>query len=197
MWPPSRGSVAESRRSQLSTKRRTDGVFATPTPRNAKGERLCRNCKVEGRETIMPKGKRHNCSSECSDAWAIKTSPALVRRVVFLRDEGRCAVCHVDTEAQHSAYRKLHTRLEREEFLKMAGVTAGRAHSGDWWDADHIVPVVEGGGECGLSNYRTLCIPCHKAATKALRGRIASKEKTKRAIENDRSGLFADQLEGM
>lgn len=42
-----------------------------------------------------------------------------------------------------------------------------------FWDADHIVPVVEGGGECGLDNYRTLCQPCHKAETKALAARRA------------------------
>lgn len=29
------------------------------------------------------------------------------------------------------------------------------------WDADHIVPVADGGGECGLENYQTLCIQCH------------------------------------
>lgn len=39
------------------------------------------------------------------------------------------------------------------------------------WDADHIVPVVEGGGECDLSNIRTLCVNCHRAATLALRER--------------------------
>jgi 5-methylcytosine-specific restriction enzyme A len=39
------------------------------------------------------------------------------------------------------------------------------------WDADHIVPVVEGGGECDLANLRTLCLKCHRAATAALRKR--------------------------
>lgn len=43
-----------------------------------------------------------------------------------------------------------------------------------WWDADHIVPVVEGGGECGLENYRTLCKPCHKRETAALARRRAA-----------------------
>jgi 5-methylcytosine-specific restriction endonuclease McrA len=33
------------------------------------------------------------------------------------------------------------------------------------WEADHIVPVAEGGGACGLENYRTLCVPCHKEIT--------------------------------
>jgi 5-methylcytosine-specific restriction endonuclease McrA len=36
------------------------------------------------------------------------------------------------------------------------------------WEADHIVPVVEGGGECGIDNLRTVCLHCHKAATRAL-----------------------------
>lgn len=41
-----------------------------------------------------------------------------------------------------------------------------------WWQADHIVPVVEGGGQCGISNLRTLCERCHRRATKALRKRL-------------------------
>ncbi len=36
------------------------------------------------------------------------------------------------------------------------------------WDADHILPVVKGGGGCGLENLRTCCQPCHKGRTKAL-----------------------------
>jgi 5-methylcytosine-specific restriction endonuclease McrA len=38
---------------------------------------------------------------------------------------------------------------------------------------DHIVPVVEGGGACGLENLRTLCKPCHKRVTAELAGRRA------------------------
>lgn len=37
------------------------------------------------------------------------------------------------------------------------------------WEADHTKPVVFGGGEAGLDNLRTLCVPCHKQATKRLR----------------------------
>jgi 5-methylcytosine-specific restriction protein A len=39
------------------------------------------------------------------------------------------------------------------------------------WDADHIVPVIEGGGECDLTNLRTLCLKCHRASTTDLRKR--------------------------
>ncbi|HZP06162.1 MAG TPA: HNH endonuclease [Terracidiphilus sp.] len=40
------------------------------------------------------------------------------------------------------------------------------------WDADHIVPVSEGGGQCDLANMRTLCLRCHRVATAELRERI-------------------------
>jgi 5-methylcytosine-specific restriction endonuclease McrA len=38
-------------------------------------------------------------------------------------------------------------------------------HRQTFWDADHMVPVEDGGGACGLDNYQTLCIPCHKSKT--------------------------------
>jgi 5-methylcytosine-specific restriction protein A len=36
------------------------------------------------------------------------------------------------------------------------------------WQADHILPVCMGGGQCGLEGYRTLCTPCHKQVTRKL-----------------------------
>ena len=41
------------------------------------------------------------------------------------------------------------------------------------WEMDHIIPVVEGGGCCGLDNLQTLCLPCHKLDTAALAARLA------------------------
>ena len=49
------------------------------------------------------------------------------------------------------------------------------------WQADHIVPVAEGGGECGLDGYRTLCIGCHQGATQALRARLRAKRREQAA----------------
>ena len=46
-----------------------------------------------------------------------------------------------------------------------------------WWEADHIVPVIEGGGGCGPEGYRTLCVPCHKAETAKLAARRAQKRR--------------------
>ena len=50
------------------------------------------------------------------------------------------------------------------------------------WHADHIVPVVEGGGECGLDNLRTLCLRCHKDETRALAARRAKARRTQREL---------------
>jgi 5-methylcytosine-specific restriction endonuclease McrA len=41
------------------------------------------------------------------------------------------------------------------------------------WEADHVVPVVEGGGLAPPEGYRILCVPCHRAETAALAGRRA------------------------
>ena len=45
------------------------------------------------------------------------------------------------------------------------------------WEMDHIVPVIEGGGMCGIDNLRTLCIRCHKKETKTLAGRRAAERR--------------------
>lgn len=47
------------------------------------------------------------------------------------------------------------------------------------WQADHIVPVVEGGGQCGIENFRTLCCPCHKRETAQLAKRRAERRRAK------------------
>jgi HNH endonuclease len=49
----------------------------------------------------------------------------------------------------------------RATVLMDLGLPPGR---GTLWDADHVVPLVLGGGDT-LENLRTLCIPCHAAVT--------------------------------
>jgi 5-methylcytosine-specific restriction enzyme A len=58
----------------------------------------------------------------------------------------------------------------RRKFLKQWKLREGSRKS--LWDADHISPVAEGGGQCDLSNMRTLCLLCHGEATAALRKRL-------------------------
>src|SRR5690348_4241457 len=62
------------------------------------------------------------------------------------------------------------------------------------WEADHIVPVADGGGECGLDNYRLLCRACHLQVTLAWRAQRHSSRQSgvssRDAIE-DTSGTDA------
>jgi 5-methylcytosine-specific restriction endonuclease McrA len=58
----------------------------------------------------------------------------------------------------------------RRKFLKEWGLSEKSRKS--LWDADHSVPVAEGGGQCDLANMRTLCLKCHREATAALRARL-------------------------
>lgn len=122
----------------------------------------CRWCggRVSGRRFTF-------CSEACVDAWRLRTDPAYLRRQVFARDRGVCALCGLDTELLRKEKRKLDYRARRT-FEKEWGSRR------QLWDADHIVPVAEGGGECGLSNMRTLCLRCHRAATVELRRRLAA-----------------------
>lgn len=85
------------------------------------------------------------------------------------------------------------TALYREQHQYRSELAAKYAPSGNWtpgrssgWDADHIVPVVEGGADGGLDNYRTLCHPCHKRVTAELAARRARKP----AADVDQLELF-------
>jgi len=99
--------------------------------------------------------------------WRLRTDPGYLREQVFRRDRGVCAQCGLDTEALRKDKRKL-DYAARRRFEKEWG---RRRHL---WDADHIVAVAEGGGECDLTNMRTLCLKCHRAVTGALRVRLRS-----------------------
>jgi 5-methylcytosine-specific restriction endonuclease McrA len=104
--------------------------------------------------------------------WKLRTDPAYLRDRVFTRDRGVCAACGADTEALRKHLRKLDYGARRQ-FLKEWRLKEACRRS--LWDADHIIPVAEGGGECDLDNMRTLCLKCHRAVTAALRQRLTRK----------------------
>ena len=135
--------------------------------RSAAGRPLCRWCTSE-----VPKRRRTFCSDGCVHEWKLRTDPGYLRDKVFERDRGVCAACGVDTVALRRDSRKL-DYAARRQFLKTWGLRENSRKS--LWDADHVIPVAEGGGQCDLSNMRTLCIKCHAVATAALRKRMAGR----------------------
>jgi 5-methylcytosine-specific restriction protein A len=149
------------------TPRTKEGGWVKPSEveRGLSGRPLCRWCRAEA-----PKGRRTFCSDSCVHEWKLRTDPGYLRDKVFERDHGVCASCGVDTLGVRRDMRKL-DYAARRQLLKKWGLREGSRKS--LWDADHIVPVAEGGGQCDLSNMRTLCLLCHRAATAALRQRRA------------------------
>ncbi len=96
--------------------------------------------KLTGRRTRWASDQ---CGDDAWQRYSIHTGrSATVRRWLQVRDRGVCAECGEDGKGKFPW---------------------------EWgWEADHILPVIEGGGGCGLEGYRTLCVDCHKAETRAL-----------------------------
>jgi 5-methylcytosine-specific restriction protein A len=99
---------------------------------------------------------------------------------VLERDRGICAECGTDTVKLRRSVMRMPfaARMKRIRDLIAAGTVTRRRTS--WWEADHIVPVVEG-GDSSLDNIRTLCIPCHRIATAVLRRRMVERCRAMRA----------------
>jgi 5-methylcytosine-specific restriction enzyme A len=117
------------------------------------GRALCRWCNLE-----VPAGRFTFCSDFCVEEWKLRSNPGYLRERVLERDRGICAHCGLDCVA------------EWKRIKRLRGTSRFKANA-DWnfgtrkslWDADHILPVSQGGGECNLDNMRTLCLKCHRA----------------------------------
>jgi 5-methylcytosine-specific restriction endonuclease McrA len=120
----------------------------------------------------VPKGRFTFCSDWCVHEWRLRTSPSYLREQVFKRDHGVCCLCRVNTRSAFLRIRKARGR-PRAEMLAHWGLKKLTRRS--LWDADHILPVAEGGGECDLRNLRTLCLRCHRAKTAELRARLMAR----------------------
>jgi len=145
--------------------------------RNAAGHMLCRGCGKP-----VPPNRQTWCSNDC-----FKTRcPRMVRMAVRQRDQCVCAICGRDAGYILNAFCRMSRRQpnpwSRDNRVRRAAVKAGWPldASRDWWEADHIIPHSEG-GDCILSNMRTLCVPCHKAETAKLAARKAKERRWKNA----------------
>src|SRR5947209_4294869 len=114
------------------------------------GRSLCRWCGLE-----VPPRRFTFCSAWCVHEWRLRTDASYLREQVFLRDRGVCAICQADSRTAHLELKRSRG-AHRQELLARWGLK--RFNRQTLWDADHIVPVAEGGGECDLENIRTLCL---------------------------------------
>lgn len=173
------------------TSRQAGWVDPRKLPKGPNGRNLCRQCGEE-----VPKGRRTFCSDECVDLWKIKTDPGHVRIMVFRRDQGVCASCGIDTTKIKGLMREILDRSGEVLGVEVTPYVWSQSANGfiqgikdllprnrtTFWDADHIIPVVEGGGECDLDNYRTLCYWCHQRVTAELARRRAKERKRQKGL---------------
>lgn len=154
--------------------------------RGPNGRRLCRWC---GKEVQPP--RRTYCSDQCVHEWLLRSSTDYLRRKVWERDHGVCALCGLDTEAVRKELLRLRearwraqTREERDtadarlldRLTELALPGASCWYIPHLWEADHIVPVSEG-GDSNLENVRTLCWRCHRRVTAELARERAAKRR--------------------
>lgn len=139
-------------------------------PKGENGRSLCRWCGLE-----VPRRRFTFCSDYCVHEWRLRTDPGYVREQVFLRDKGVCALCGTDTVKDLLSLKRSRGS-RRAELLVLWGLK--RISRRSLWDADHIVAVAEGGGECDLENIRTLCLRCHRQSTIELRARLTLRKRS-------------------
>lgn len=169
-------------------------VNVADLPKGPNGFALCRFCQKE-----CPTKRHTFCSPECVSEWKIRTQPDYAAKKVLERDRGVCQQCNVDCVALLESLRRVRHAERAERFQRAItfDIRTGfpsdpkmpkfralcdehaipermRGLSRRLWEMDHVVPVVEGGGECGLEGLRTLCLKCHKAATAELAARRAA-----------------------
>jgi 5-methylcytosine-specific restriction protein A len=150
----------------MSTARSMPGgwVDRSNTPRGPNGRGLCRWCALE-----VPARRFTFCSDYCVHEWKLRSQPGYLREQILKRDRGHCAHCGIDTIKEHIKLKRARG-ASRVALLQHWGMKTRMRKS--LWDADHILPVAEGGGECDIDNIRTLCLRCHRLVTMELRERI-------------------------
>lgn len=106
----------------------------------------------------------------------MRLSPAYARAQVHARDGGVCYHCRLDCGRLDRVLRYLYQIGDDGpemalDVLKELGL-GRRKRLVSTWQMDHRLAVSEGGADCGLGNYRTLCLRCHAQATRELHRRL-------------------------
>lgn len=164
------------------TSRRSPSGFVDLSGRDARIIKRKRGaCTWCGKKAPPP--RRTWCSQECVDQY-LRCNQASLRSEVWDRDSGVCSECGLDTVR---LMRAVSRDLARVGIRWSLGGFVAKSRVWGWlglrpppkgrlepWDADHIVPICEGGAPHDLSNLRTLCWWCHLGQTAELRRRLAS-----------------------
>ncbi len=109
-----------------------------------------------------------------------------MRKMVFARDRGVCTHCRtacgqLDRVIHHLAHWGTDEDPQAGKTLALRAIAALgfglRRQVISLWQADHRIAIAEGGRDCGLGNYRTLCLHCHALQTKELHRRMRQRRR--------------------
>ena len=139
----------------------------TPIEKDQDGRSLCRTC-----HEVIPKGRRAYCSEPCHWEYMIKHSPEFAAAMFREKYGARCAGCGRDEEAIKRAWSAAYDLLAGEDSLEYLAPFKP-------FPLDHARPVADGGGSCGMENFRLLCSRCHTGITATFnRDRAARRRET-------------------
>lgn len=149
------------------TPNRRRRALITPIEKDEYGHSLCRECRE-----VIPKGRRAYCSDPCHWNYMIRHSPEFAAAMFRQKYGTRCAGCGKDEESVKRAWSAAYDLLFAEESLEFLLPFKD-------FPLDHVKPVSDGGGSCGLENYRLLCPKCHTGITSTFnRDRAARRRET-------------------
>lgn len=135
---------------------------------------------------FLPPRRTSWCSEKCLHEFRLRTDSRLQSQLVWERDGYTCQLCQMFIPFSESEFHRewklvirdlLHRRAkpsEIDEARRFVMAKHGFAAVG-FGEIDHIVPVCEGGGLCGIDNLRLLCSKCHRHVTHLLSVRIQEK----------------------
>lgn len=147
------------------------GFVTGELPKGPNGRNCCRKCGKE-----CEKKRQTFCSKECVHEWRLRTDGGYQTKHVLARDKGVCALCGLDCLALREELVRAMRELRAVEWCAERGIPR-HLWSRRLWEMDHTIPVVEGGGACGLENLRTLCWACHREQTTQLAKRRAERRR--------------------
>ncbi|KAI8510417.1 Swi SNF matrix associated, actin dependent regulator of chromatin [Branchiostoma belcheri] len=134
------------------------------------------------------------CSTECKEEYRIRMKGSHHSRQQLRDTEfGVCQICGTNMRQIFQQVKDL-PMSERKVFLRTTPLSSlptaqlnkiiADPKEGQFWHADHIVPVADGGGLCSLDNFRTLCVTCHR---KQNRERRSAQKQERRSQDGYRS----------
>ena len=138
----------------------------------AKDQGVCRYCGLDVKR--LSTRRSTFCSDECVNEFMIRNDPGYARKATYKRDRGICQICGLDCSKWFAGFKRFVYAIpyqRREEAARDYFQDNGVPWIKNWatrrtfWDVDHKVEVVNGGGQCAPDHLQVVCPPCHLAKT--------------------------------